>query len=406
MEYDFSDKNMAYCDIAINETVDILSSGLQISKSEAKKLIYDKGYKIYTYYDSVVQTSLIEACEENSEHFSCSAAVTDLEGKLVAAYGYSKEKDTKTNMVLRTVPPYSTIKPLSVYSQAFEKKIINWSSGYEDSAYKYVLNSAGEERPWPSNASGSYSERFATVYDGLKKSLNTLAVKCLSDVGVDESMAFLEKSFGIPLVHEKYLAMLNGEEDVIGNIALGYLQEGFTPVELAGYYQIFGNGGDYSKPLAVCKICDSQDNLIYERNYSPKQVLSTETADIMNLMMQGVIKSGGTGFDAYMDDIDVSGKTGTGDNSVDCWFVGVTPEYSCAVWHGENYKNVASEIYGNIIGRIYQEKKDLKKSFEIETKFEKTVYCEESGKKISPSCTSIQVGYYLPDTQIGVCKGH
>lgn len=405
-EYDFSNKDMAYCDIALSESVDILSKKLELSETKAKKLIYDDGYKIYTYYDKTAQEALIETCEKNSEQFSCSAAVTDLEGKLVAAYGYSKERNIEMNMALHAVPPYSTIKPLSVYSQAFERKLIHWSSVYEDSAYKHVINSNGEERPWPSNASGQYSGQPVTVYEGLKKSLNTVAVKCLSKVGVDESIEFLEKNFAISLFQEKYLSTLNGEEDVIGNISMGYLQEGFTPVELAGYYQIFANGGLYEKPSAVYKICDSEDNIIYEREYSPKQVISVETADIMNKMMQGVIKTGGTGFEAYTEGIEIAGKTGTGDNVNDSWFVGVTPEYSCAVWHGENYINVTSELYSNIIEKIYAKNQALEKAFNIKTQLEQKVFCEESGKLISPTCTLIQVGYYFPGTDVGVCEGH
>ena len=54
-EYDFLNKDMAYCDIALSESISILSKKLELSETKAKQLIYDSGYKIYTYYDETAQ---------------------------------------------------------------------------------------------------------------------------------------------------------------------------------------------------------------------------------------------------------------------------------------------------------------------------------------------------------------
>ena len=42
---------------------------------------------------------------------------------------------------------------------------------------------------------------------------------------------------------EKKKLKTMGEDEVIGNIGLGYLQDGVSPVQMAGYYQSFANGG-------------------------------------------------------------------------------------------------------------------------------------------------------------------
>lgn len=403
--YNLYDENMVYCDIAVSEATEILAELLDCSIKKAKKLLWKKEYKIYTYFDDSVQKALSGACEKYFGELSCGSAVTDLNGNLVAASGNYIDK-TDSNAALNETPPYSTLKPLSVYAQAVEKGIINWSTVFKDSAYKQIKTTEGVERGWPANANGKYSESDITVYEALQKSLNTVAVKCLEKIGVNNSIEFLQKNFSIPLSSEQYTSTIHGEEEVIGNVAMGYLKEGVTPVDMAGYYQIFANGGKYEKPKVVHKICNKDGKSIYEREYSPKEVISPYTADIMNAMLQGVIKSGGTAIEAYVNGVQIAGKTGTNDNNVDCWFVGITPEYSCAVWHSQNYKNMAPAIFSETFKTVYLNNPDLKKNFKFNTSLKNIVYCEESGMKVSAGCKSIQVGYYDADTQLELCDKH
>ena len=404
-DYDLKGKNNVYCDIAVNEAAEILAELLDCNTEKAKKLLWKKEYTIYTYFDMAMQSSLSAAFKDYSELFNCASSVTDLNGNLIAAYSNCNDK-AEQNYALNSASPYSSIKPLSVYSQAIEKGTVNWSTVFEDSPYKQVTNSQGVERGWPTNSSGKYSNVDVTLYEALQKSLNTVSVKCLKTVGVNNSIGFLQNEFGIPLSTEQYNATLYGEDEVLGNIALGYLTEGVTTVDMAGYYQIFATGGRYETPKAVQKLCDKDGKAVYQREHSPKEVLSTQTADIMNYMLQGVTKSGGTASGAFSREVQTAGKTGTGDNNTDCWFVGITPGYSCAVWHGYNYKNVADEIFSEIFTAHYTDNPELEKEFNISTPLKSMVYCEESGMLLSATCTSIQLGYYAYETKLDVCNKH
>ena len=72
----------------------------------------------------------------------------------------------------------------------------------------------------------------------------------------------------------------------VKNIAAGYIQEGVSPVDMAGYYQIFANGGVYVKPETIIKICDSTGNVLYHADAVKEQVVKSETADIMNRLLR------------------------------------------------------------------------------------------------------------------------
>jgi penicillin-binding protein 1A len=61
-------------------------------------------------------------------------------------------------------------------------------------------------------------------------------------------------------------------------------------------------------------------------------------------MLQGVIDSG-TGGNAYIGR-PAAGKTGTTSDFRDAWFVGYSPEYSTAVWIGNDNFTPMNHVYG------------------------------------------------------------
>ncbi len=403
--YTLEDYKMVYCDVAVTEAAEILSEKYQCSTEKAKAMLWDKSFQVYTYYEADVQIALATACMKYKKDFNCGGAVTDLQGNVVAAYGHGVDH-MDVNYAMHATSPYSSLKPLSVYAQAIEKGVINWSSTYEDTAYKQITGSNGSKRDWPTNANGEYSNKAVTIYEGIRKSLNTVAVKCLKDVGILSSVEFLQSNFEIPLSSERYTATVHGEEEVIGNIAMGYLKEGVTPIDMAGYYQIFATGGSYDKPSTIYKICDKDGKEIYTREYAPKEVITPVTADLMNKLLQGVAKTGGTGVEAHCKNTEVAGKTGSADGNEQCWFAGITPEYSCAIWHGQNYKNLAPVLFSRTMDNVYEGNSELKNMFAMHSNLQKIMYCEESGMGISKNCTLVQMGYYVPGTQLETCNKH
>jgi D-alanyl-D-alanine carboxypeptidase/D-alanyl-D-alanine-endopeptidase (penicillin-binding protein 4) len=99
-----------------------------------------------------------------------------------------------------------------------------------------------------------------------------------------------------------------------------------------------------------------------------------------------------------------TGKTGTGDNYADNWFVGVTPAYSCAVWHGQSDSNRADNLFAAVVGGLYGENSDLLRNFITHENLNQIAYCARSGHAFSNRCTRIELGYYKQTDALPVCS--
>lgn len=115
--------------------------------------------------------------------------------------------------------------------------------------------------------------------------------------------------------------------------------ENANTTEMAAAYATFAAGGVYHEPTPIVKIIDRDGATIADKSKGSegKQVLDPSTASAVNQVLEGVItKSIGTATDARLASGQVAaGKTGTTDDWHDLWFVGYTPQLSCAVWTGD-----------------------------------------------------------------------
>ena len=116
----------------------------------------------------------------------------------------------------------------------------------------------------------------------------------------------------------------------------------------------------------ISRIDDLAGRTVFARPPStPQQVLDPRVAFIMRDIMKDVAErgSGTQARKAVPDGVPVAGKTGTTNDNVDVWFVGMTPELVAGVWLGfDRPKTIASgavggglaaPIWGQMIGRYY-----------------------------------------------------
>ncbi len=400
-KYITEDKNLnAYIDIAYQEAVNIMVAEENITAAEAKKKLVGRGYSLYTNFDNDVYSAIKTAySNQGNENLDFGCAVTDNNGKLFAVYsGGAKEE----NFATKPTPPYSSLKPLSVYAPAINSRNASWSALYLDSPVKKIVLSDNSEADWPTNANGKYEHKNVTVETALKQSLNTVAVKCLMDYGVTRSINFLKDSFDFPISTEEQIVKQYGEEEVLGNLGMGFLRDGVSPVNMAGYYQIFARGGVYVEPKTINKIVDAGNTTIYKTAYEKKSVIDNSTGVIMNKLLQKVVSPEGTGREAACGEIEIGGKTGTGE--LGNWFVGFSPEYSCAVWHGiQSAQNISPKIFADIIGGIPDKK--LSK-FTVTSDVKLSAYCCKSGLLKSEKCDDFNMGFFAADSLDQICNLH
>lgn len=128
----------------------------------------------------------------------------------------------------------------------------------------------------------------------------------------------------------------------------------------------------------------------------PVQVFSSDTAYIMNRMLKLVVEEDGTGKNAYVDGYDICGKTGTSEDNEDHWFVGMTPEYICATWYGEDETSkiqktgVTASYFAEVVKELPI---DPSISYPVAEDVVTEEVCKKTGKLASKNCDSF-TGYY------------
>jgi penicillin-binding protein 1A len=218
--------------------------------------------------------------------------------------------------------PGSTFKPF-VYIAAIDNGYSPQHT-FKDTLF-YWSDSIGNE--WsPTNSDGSYTNRWMTLREGLKYSLNTITGQLVLQVGAP-TVADYARWMGIrsPL-------------NEVPSLALG--TSNVTLLELTTAYSTLANGGLYYEPTVVTRIEDQLGNVLYEARPQPNEALSDQTAFKVIDMMREVVQTGGTGarirWQYQLHDYDFAGKTGTTQNSADGWFMLMHPELVTGAWVGWN----------------------------------------------------------------------
>ena len=166
----------------------------------------------------------------------------------------------------------------------------------------------------------NYKEEYhgdVTLRYALALSLNNATVKLAEEVGYDK-VAEIAKAAGITSV-KPTPAMALGAYDA-------------TPLDLAGAYTVFANGGVRVPPILIDSVRDSKGDVVMDFNPEKRTVLDPRIAFVMTNMLEGVLNFGTAypvrtrGFNAP-----AAGKTGS---SHDGWFAGYTTNLLCIVWVG------------------------------------------------------------------------
>ena len=130
----------------------------------------------------------------------------------------------------------------------------------------------------------------------------------------------------------------------VATTTLGVGQANTT--EMASAFGTFAAEGVHHDATAILTVTDRSGNeLVNNTNQEGEQVLSKSVAYAVTQTLEGVIyKSMGTASAAALSSGQIAaGKTGTTDNWHDLWFVGYTPQLSCAVWTGDRSNQL--ELY-------------------------------------------------------------
>lgn len=167
-------------------------------------------------------------------------------------------------------------------------------------------------------------------------SANTYFAKKAVDLGKDRLSKTTEK-FAFNLDYEFDLDKNNSvipykdlNEADLAMTGFGYGKTQVTPLHMAIVSSAIANNGIMIKPRLVNKITNKEESIVYEaKNETLSKATSEKTANTIRDLMVEVVNSG-TGRNAYLDSVQIAGKTGTADKAdgnIDAWFVGFAPAY-------------------------------------------------------------------------------
>jgi penicillin-binding protein 1A len=121
-----------------------------------------------------------------------------------------------------------------------------------------------------------------------------------------------------------------------------------TPLEMAGAYTAFGNGGVRVQPYGIERIRVAGGPVVFQhRDTPPAPAIANPALGEMDRMLRTVLVSG-TGIRAAIPGYDLAGKTGTTSDYKDAWFCGFTGGLTTVVWMGRDDAQPMRRITGGI----------------------------------------------------------
>lgn len=301
----------------------------------AAEKLSEGGYKVTTSLDldtqNLAQKTLSDLGPTTVKKYQATnAALTAIDPKtgevlaMVGSIDYDNSKSGNTNFANSLLQPGSSFKPI-VYATAFGPD------------YKYSPSSVTYDVPTdfgnykPNNYDGKF-RGAVTDRQALAGSLNIPAVKNLALVGVSNALT-TAKNMGITTLNRP--ATDYGLSIVLGSGEV-------KPVEMAGAYATFANGG-MNNPLRPILTIEKGGAMVKDFRTTPAtKVLEPETAyEISSILSDNNARSYifGQKNNLTLPDRPVAAKSGTTENNRDAWTIGYTPQIAVSVWVGNNDPN-------------------------------------------------------------------
>ena len=119
------------------------------------------------------------------------------------------------------------------------------------------------------------------------------------------------------------------------SITLGSVE--VNPLAMTTGFATAANQGIYCQPYAITKILSRTGRVLYRAKPNCKQVVDPKIVATVTSLLEGVIQFGTASATAPIGR-PAAGKTGTGQEHKDAWFLGYIPQLATGVWVGYSKK--------------------------------------------------------------------
>lgn len=194
-------------------------------------------------------------------------------------------------------------------------------------------------------APGNYDDEYfgpVPLTTAFAKSLNMVAIQVANEVG-GRKVIELARDLGVRTRLQDYRSLALGAQEM-------------TLLELTQSYGAMINQGAPIKPHGIVRVRRASGNVLWSRPAQQRQiVLQPRTVRGMNQLMSRTVQAG-TGTRARIEGREIGGKTGTGNDYRDAWFVGFSGDLVTGVWVGnDNFVPTKKVTGGSIPARIWHD---------------------------------------------------
>ena len=253
---------------------------------------------------------------------------------LIGGFDFNRNKFNHVTQAWRQ--PGSSFKPF-IYSASLEKGL---SPGtiVNDAPITFDTSQTGSLAWEPKNYDNKYDGPM-TMRRGLSKSKNMISIRILEKIGPQYAQEYVTKFGFDPEKNPPYLTLALGAGAV-------------TPLQMAGAYTVFANGGYRINPYLISKITDNNGKSLFQ--VTPEhagdeafRVIDERNAYLIDSMLKDVVKQGTATRALSLKRTDIAGKTGTTNDSIDAWFAGYNPKLVGIAWIGfDKPKNLGNRETG------------------------------------------------------------
>lgn len=412
-----------YVDYVIQSVQNDLMDQYGYTRQQASAQIYSGGLRIYCAVDLDIQEAMesvyvnrtsFPKYNKNIDDAQSAMTIMDYSGRVVGIVGGAGEK-TENRSLNRAAStsarrqPGSSIKPLTIYAPAINEQYVTWSTRVTNYGIPNYYKDGGYGPVNYGNDPGSPDSKV-NVQKAICKSYNTVPAQILRQMGFKTSFDYGVQRFRLK-------GLVDPTDKNTSSLAVGGTYMGVTTVEMSAAYAAFGNGGKYFEPYCYYQVTNSNGSKVllqHDTTAAGEQVISPDTADIMNELLQTVVTDSAgqaTARNYGLKNSVLFAKTGTTTEDKDRWFVGGTPYYVAAVWFGcDQPKQISNYVSGNPAGAIFDAvmnrvhknlpSKDFEKFSPI---VEERAYCTATGLLASDSCASKAMGWYSKENLPAHC---
>lgn len=327
-----------------------------LSKRYGEDVVEGGGLKITSTIDLKLQEKVqsivseeIDKAEKMGISNGAAVVIDPTNGQVLAmvgSRGYNSDKtDGKFNVVTQGLrQPGSSIKPVT-YLTAIRKGFTA-ATMVMDTPVTFPSVSSGQKDYSPQNYNGKFNGPMSLA-QALGNSINTVAVKMLANVGLQNMMQ---------QAYDMGLTTLEPTSENLRKYGLSVTLGGadIKMIDLASAYGAFANGGRKVEPIGVLKVEDKNGRVLEEfKQIEGKQVMTPQEAFIISNILADnnnrVITFGqvnGLQIPGYQ----VAVKTGTTNDKKDNWTIGWTPNLLATVWVGNNDNTPMLKVASGVSG--------------------------------------------------------